>query len=147
MTDAFDRDPSPLTEEDRRKILGRIHSLLFWLGKFIPEEELLEGEKVPLRDVIFRYIMKENPSPEEVQGALDLADALEAKARQLEKQLQEGILTKGEAHAILDEICGLLRAVDDIRKSRGANAPIKAKAMMDRVQDERRWLTFVKNVT
>ena len=147
MTGALDRDPSPLTEEDRRKILSRIHSLLFWLGKFIPEEELLEGERVPLREVIFRYIMKESPSPEEVQGALDLADALEAKARQLEKQLQGGILTKGEAHAILDEICGLLRAVDDIRKSRGANTPIKAKAMMNRVQDERRWLTFVKNVT
>jgi len=136
MTCELDRDPNPLTEEDRRKILSRIHSLLFWLGKFIPEEELLEGEKVPLRDVIFRYIMKENPSPEEVQGA-----------RQLEKQLQGGILTKGEAHAILDEICGLLRAVDDIRKSRGANAPIKVKAMMNRVQDERRWLSFVKNVT
>jgi hypothetical protein len=52
MTDVFDLDPNPLTEEDRRRILGRIHSLLFWLGKFIPEEELLEGEKVPLRDVI-----------------------------------------------------------------------------------------------
>jgi hypothetical protein len=147
MTGALDRDPSPLTEEDRRKILSRIHSLLFWLGKFIPEEELLEGEKVPLRDVIFRYIMKENPSPEEVQGALDLADALEMKARQLEKQLQEGRLTRGEAHVILDEICGLLRAVDDIRRSRGANAPIKMKAMMNRVQDERRWLSFVKNIT
>lgn len=143
----MDRDPSPLTEEDRRRILSRIHSLLFWLGKFIPEEELLEGEKVPLREVIFRYITKESPSPEEVQGALDLADTLEAKARQLEKQLNEGILTKGEAHIILDEICGLLRAVDDIRKSRGANAPIKAKAMMDRVQDERRWLAFVKKIT
>jgi hypothetical protein len=147
MTGALDLDPSPLTEEDRRKILSRIHSLLFWLGKFIPEEELLEGEKIPLRDVIFRYVMKENPSPEEVQGALDLADALETKARQLEKQLQEGVLTRGEAHIILDEICGLLRAVDDIRRSRGANAPIKVKAMMNRVQDERRWLSFVKNVT
>lgn len=127
--------------------MNRIHSLLFWLGKFIPEEELLEGEKIPLRDVIFHYIMKENPSPEEVQGALDLADALEAKARQLEKQLHEDRLTRGEAHLILDEICGLLRAVDDIRKSRGANVPIKAKAMMNRVQDERRWLSFVKNIT
>jgi hypothetical protein len=136
-----------LTEEDRRKILSRIHSLLFWLGKFIPEEELLEGERVALRDVIFRYIMKENPSPEEVQGALDLADSLEEKARQLERQLQEGRLTKGKAHAILDEICGLLRAVDDIRKSSGTNAPIKAKAIMNRVQDERRWLSFVKNIT
>ncbi len=136
-----------MTEDDRRRILNRIHSLLFWLGKLIPEEELLEGEKIPLREVTYRYIMSENPSPEEVQGALELADALETKAKQLEKQLVEEHLTKGEAHVILDEICGLLRAVDDIRKSKGANAPIKAKAIMNRVQDERRWLSFVKKIT
>jgi hypothetical protein len=136
-----------LTEENRRRILSRIHSLLFWLGKFIPEEEMLAGEKVSLREVIFRYIMKENPSPEEVQGALDLAGTLEEKARQLEKELHEGLLTKGEAHIILDEICGLLRAVDDIRKSKGANASIRVKAIMNRVQDERRWLNFVKKIT
>ncbi len=147
MTDVWDRDPSPLTEDDRRKILSRIHSLLFWLGKSIPEEELLEGVKVPLREVIFRFIINEHPTGEEVQGAMDLADTLEAKARQLEKQLHENHLSRGEAHIILDEICGLLRAVDDIRKARGASAPVKAKAVMNRVQDERRWLTFVKKVS
>ena len=147
MTDVQEADSSPLTEEDRKKILGRLHSILYWLGKFIPEEELLQGENIPLREVIFRFIMKENPSPEEVQGAMDLANVLEAKARQLEKQLEVGQLTKGEAHKILHEASGLLRAVDEIRRSRGANAPILAKSMMDRIQDERRWLTFVKEIT
>lgn len=127
--------------------MSRLHSLLFWLGKFIPEEELLEGENIPLREVIFRFIMKEDPSPEEVQGATDLANVLEAKAKNLEKQLHDGQFTKGEAHMLLDEICGLLRAVDDIRKSKGASASIMAKVMMNRVQDERRWLNFVKNIT
>ena len=147
MTDIWDADPRPLTEEDRRKILSRLHSLFFWLGKLIPEEELLEGESIPLREVIFRFIMEENPSPIEVQGAMDLADVLEAKARRLEKQLNEGQFTKGEAHILLDEICGLLRAVDDIRKSRGASASIIAKTIITRVQDERRCLSFVKKVT
>jgi hypothetical protein len=147
MTDIWDEDPKPLTEEDRRKILSRLHSLLFWLGKQIPEEELLEGERIPLREVIFKFVMNEKPSPEEVQGAMALADALEAKAKRLERELTDRKMTKGEAHIILDEICGLLRGVDDIRKSSGANASILAKALINRVQDERRWLDFVKKVT
>jgi hypothetical protein len=76
-----------------------------------------------------------------------LASALEAKARTLEKELREAHLTKGQAHILLDEICGLLRGVDDIRKSKGASAPIMAKALMSRVQDERRWLSFVKKIS
>jgi hypothetical protein len=147
MTDIWDADPRPLTEEDRRKILSRLHSLLFWLGKLIPEEDLLEGERIPLREVIFRFVMNEKPSPEEVQGAMALADVLEAKARFLEKDLREKQLTKGQAHIILDEICGLLRAVDDIRKAKVGSVPIMAKTIMNRVQDERRWLSFVKKIT
>ncbi len=147
MTDIWDTDTKPLTEEDRRKILSRLHSLLFWLGKLIPEEELLDGERIPLREVIFRFVMNEKPSPEEVQGAMALAEALEAKARKLEKGLQVDNLTRGQAHMILDEISGLLRGVDDIRKAKGTNGPIMAKAVMNRVQDERRWLSFVKKIT
>ena len=145
--DGQEADASPMTEEDRQKILGRLHSLLYWLGKFIPEEELLQGESIPLREVVFRFIMKENPSPEEVQGAMDLANVLEAKARELEKQLEVGQLTKGEALEILDEASGLLRAVDELRRARGTSAPLLAKTIMNRVQDERRWLSFVKQIT
>lgn len=128
-------------------ILARIHSPLFWLGRPIPEEVLLEGEKVPLREVIFRYITNENPSPGEIQGALDLADALEVKTGLLERQLSAEPLATGEAHAILDEVLGLLRAVDDIRKARGVEAPFRSTARLDRVKDERRWLDFVRKIT
>ena len=147
MNDVFDSDPDPLTEEDRHKILNRIHSLLYWLGKFIPEEELLEEERVQLRDVIFNYVTKQKPTEEEVQGALSLANALERKAKQLESELREGDFTKGQAHMLMDEICGLLRAVDDIRHAQDASAQIKAKALMNRVTDERRWLDFVRSVS
>jgi hypothetical protein len=48
---------------------------------------------------------------------------------------------------LLDEICGLLRAVDEIRHAQDASAQIKAKALMNRVTDERRWLDFVRSVS
>jgi hypothetical protein len=145
--DEWDLDASPLTDQDRAKIISRIHSALFWLGKFIPEEELIEGQEVPLRDVIFNFVSKEHPSEDEVLEALSLADAMQKKARELEASLKdEEKLTKGQAHMLLDEICGLMRAVDEIRNSRGADAQLKAKALMTKVSDEKRWQDFVKSV-
>jgi hypothetical protein len=146
--DIWDMDTSPLSEADRAKILARIHSALFWLGKFIPEEEILDGERVPLRDIIFKFVSQEQPSDEEVIAALTLADSMQKKARELEASLKsEQNLTKGQAHMLLDEICGLMRGVDEVRTSKGADAQLKAKALMAKVQDEKRWQDFVKSVS
>jgi hypothetical protein len=84
INDKWDLDPNPLSEEDSRRIMARIHSLLFWLGKFIPEEELLEGQRIPLREIIFNFISKAEPSEEEVEEAMSLAEALQRKAKALE---------------------------------------------------------------
>jgi hypothetical protein len=146
--DKWDLDTRPLSEEDRTKIMARIHSALFWLGKFIPEEDLLDGRVVPLRDVIYKFVSKEQPTEEEVLEALSLADSMQRKARELEASLKNGEnLTKGQAHMLLDEICGLMRGVDEVRTAKGADAQIKAKALMAKVHDERRWQDFVKSVS
>ena len=140
----MDLDSGPLTEEDRRRVLARVHSLLYWVGKFIPEEEILEDQKVPLRDIVFHFIANPNPSPEEVEGALSLANAIDRKAKELEVSLKESPdLTKGQAHMMMDEINGLLRAVDEIHHAKGADERLKAMALMSKVNDEKRWLTFI----
>ncbi len=146
--DTWDLDTSPLTEQDRAKIIARCHTALFWLGKFIPDEEIIEGQRVPLRDVIYNFVSKPNPSEDEVLQALSLAEAMQKKAKDLESSLRtEDNLSKGQAHMLLDEICGLMRAVDEIRTSRGADAQLKAKALMAKVSDEKRWQEFVKSVS
>ncbi|HTY47051.1 MAG TPA: DUF5788 family protein [Methanomassiliicoccales archaeon] len=146
MPDIWDQDTSPLTDQDRQKILARIHSLLYWLGKFVPEEELLDGKKIKLRDVIHNYVSKANPTPQDVEGAMSLASALEAKARVLEEELRTQNMSKGKAHIILDEICGLMRAVDDIRHAKSSDAYAKAVALMSKVKDERRWQEFIRKL-
>jgi len=146
--DKWDYDRNPLKEEDRSRILARIHSSLYWVGKFVPEEEMFEGREVPLRDVIFRYISNPNPSEGEVEEALALADHMERKARDLENDLKtKDDLTKGKAHLLLDEICGLLRGVEEVRTATGPEAQLKAKALMLKVDDERRWQEFLKSLT
>jgi len=147
INDKWDLDPNPLSEEDSRRIMARIHSLLFWLGKFIPEEELLEGQRIPLREIIFNFISKAEPSEEEVEEAMSLAEALQRKAKALEMEIRDKQISKGEAHLLLDEICGLLRAVDEIRHAKVGEANVKAMALMKRVADEKRWLNFVRTAT
>jgi hypothetical protein len=48
---------------------------------------------------------------------------------------------------LLDEICGLLRAVDEIRHAKVGEANVKAMALMKRGADEKRWLNFVRTAT
>jgi hypothetical protein len=132
-----------LSESERRIIISRIHSLLFWVGKFIPQHEIVEGRQIDLRDVIFQFISKETPSPDEIQGAKDLADILERNARGLEKQIKEHEVTRANAYQMLDEICGLLRAVDELRNSHGDLAKYQKTALMAKVSDEKRWLQFI----
>ncbi|HEY3419724.1 MAG TPA: DUF5788 family protein [Methanomassiliicoccales archaeon] len=135
-----------LTESERRAIISRIHSLLFWVGKLVPQHEIVEGRQIDLRDVIFQFISKEKPTPEDIQGAKDLADLLEKKARDLEKQLSDHEVTKANAYRLLDEICGLLRGVDELRNSHGDLAVYQKTALMAKVRDERRWLQFVEQL-
>ena len=146
--DRWDYDRSPLGEEDRKKVLARIHSALYWVGKFVPEEEMLDDRRIPLRDIIYRFISNPDPSEQEIRDALSLADHLEKKARKLEEELKSREdLTKGGAHMLLDEICGLLRAVDEIRTSDRPEAQLKVKELMSRLDDERRWQEFLKSVS
>ena len=132
-----------LTDTERAAIISRIHSLLFWVGKFIPQHEIVQGREIDLRDVIFQFVSKEKPTPDEIQGAKDLADLLETKARALEKEIKDREVTKANAYLMLDEICGLLRAVDDLRNSHGEVAEYQKTALMAKVNDQRRWLQFV----
>ncbi|MFP4170395.1 MAG: DUF5788 family protein [Methanomassiliicoccales archaeon] len=135
-----------VTPEDRKRCLAKIHSSLFWVGRFIPEEEEVEGEIVPLRDLVFRWIGERDPSDEEIRGALSLASKLECRAREIEDRIKEEDISREEAERLLDHILGLMRAVDELRKRGGEGSEIRLQALTCQVDDERRWLEFVKGV-
>ncbi|MDH7508108.1 MAG: DUF5788 family protein [Methanomassiliicoccales archaeon] len=141
-----ERKDERLTPEERSRILARLHSLLYWVGVLIPDEEVIDDHKIPLRDIVFDFISKEEPTDEEVMGALALAHSLEKKAKGLEEELEVGRLTKSRARELYEEIAGLLRAVDDLRHSKGQDFEIKARALMSKVDDEKRWLEFIERI-
>ncbi len=136
-----------LTEEDRRKIVARIHSLLFWVGKLIPEHLQVNDRQLPLRDVVYHYIENDRPSEEQKGDALALASMLEKRADTLEEEIKhDPKLTRQDACEMMNEVTGLLRAVDEIRTADSETAKVKSRALMSRVEDTRRWHKFLKEV-
>jgi hypothetical protein len=135
-----------LTPEERKKILSRIHSLLYWVGENVPDTEELDGRKVPLKDVVFRFITEMQPNEDTVRSAHELAGALERKARSLEKDLRLEQMERETAYQVMHEALGLLRAVDELRDIKLADRNLKARELMSKVSDEKRWLDFLQKV-
>jgi hypothetical protein len=135
-----------LTPEERKKILSRIHSLLFWVGENVPDTEELDGQKVPLRDVVFRFITEQQPNEDTVRSARELARSLESKARSLEKDLRLEPMERETAYRVMHEALGLLRAVDELRDLKLTDRNVKARELMSKVSDEKRWLNFLEKI-
>jgi hypothetical protein len=135
-----------LTQDERGRILTRIHSTLYWVGQFIPDEYEIDGQKIRLRDTIMRFIMDDDVTEEERASALALADRLQEEARRLESLIKSQDISIGNAHVLLDDVCGLLRAVDDLRNLDKEQADYSKHALMEKVSDEKRWMQFVKKI-
>jgi len=136
-----------LSNEERAKMISRIHSLVYWVGMLIPERELLEGSEIDLREVVYNLTSKEKPTVEDVQETNDLIAQLKVRERGLEAQLSHDQMTKDTAKGILEEICGLLRAIDELRSAESVEkAEFKKKALMSKVEDAKRWQRFVESI-
>jgi len=136
-----------LSSEDRAKMISRIHSLVYWVGMLIPERELLEGSEIDLREVVYNLTSKEKLTVEDVQEVNDLIAHLREKDRDLEAQLSHDSMSRDTAKGILEEICGLLRAIDELRSVENAErAEFKKKALLSRVEDAKRWQKFVESI-
>jgi len=133
-----------LSPDDRAKMLARIHSLVYWVGMLIPEHELLGGSEIDLREVVFDLTNKENLSEEDVAKVHELIALLKAKENDLEKKLAHDPMNVEAGKNLLEEICGLLRAMDELRSVESVEkAEFRKQEVMSRVEDAKRWQKFV----
>lgn len=136
-----------LASDERAKMLARIHSLVYWVGMLIPEQELLGESEIDLREVVYNLTNKEKLTPEEVAEVNELISLLKAKEHDLEKKLEHDPLTRDVANGMLEEICGLLRAIDELRSVESLEkAEFRKKEVLSRVEDAKRWQKFVESI-
>ena len=136
-----------LTPEDRAKMLARIHSLVYWVGMLIPERELLGDSEIDLREIVYDLTNKEHLTPEDVARVNELIRLIKEKERSLERSLANDPMTLETAKELLEEICGLLRAIDELRSVETAEkAEFRKAEVMSRIEDAKRWQKFVESI-
>ncbi len=136
-----------LTEEERRRILARLHSNLAWVGVRIPETVEVGGKRVPLRSTIERLIFAQDLSEEEQSNAQWLMRSLQQRSRELEERLEHDRLSRASADELLERTVGILRAIEELKSLEDPDEwEDRRKAVMDEVDDARRWKRFTKGV-
>ena len=136
-----------LTNEDRAKMLARIHSLVYWVGMLIPEHELLGDSEIDLREVVYNLTNKEELTSEDTAKANELIRLLKEKERSLESRLSRDKMPLDAAKELLEEICGLLRAMDELRSiETPEKAEFRKQEVMSRVEDAKRWQKFLDSI-
>ena len=133
-----------LTPDERAKMLARIHSLVYWVGMLIPDHELLGDSEIDLREVVYDLTNKEELTEEDVARINELISLLKQKEHELEKKLAHDPLSVEAAKGLLEEICGLLKAIDELRTVESPEkAEFRKQEVLSRVEDAKRWQKFV----
>lgn len=136
-----------LTPEERGKMVARIHSLVYWVGMLIPEQEIIGDSEIDLREVVYNLTTKEKLTDEDIVRVHRLIDLLKKKARTLETKLSKDPMTVNTAKDLLEEICGLLRAIDELRSVETMQkAEFRKQEVMSRIDDAKRWKHFVDSI-
>ena len=136
-----------LTEDERRRIIKRLHSLFSWVGSSIPEQEVISGKQMDLRKAVSELITKTELTIEDIEKAWRLARAIAERERYLEKVIISGNITEERALELLEEARGLLRAMDELENIGERSQIIEEKAVfMGKVDDEKRWKEFLDRV-
>lgn len=138
-----------LQPEERKRIMNRIQSLFNWIGATIPEDVEIENKQIKLRKLVSDFITKSDVSGEDKENIRILIKALKKKSVELRKVISTQDITDHEAMELLDEITGILRAVDKLRNlTEDDEEEIHSgkEDLMRKIDDEKRWLKFTRSM-
>lgn len=137
-----------LEPEERRRIHERIHSAFGAVGARIPETIETGGRRLRLKEAVFAYLDKERLTADELDAVDALSAALKERVDELDRDIMTGDISEKGAVDLMKEVLGILRALDHLRRLREdpkRAGPARA-TLMKKVDDERRWRDFLKQV-
>ncbi len=127
-------------------MLAQIHSLVYWVGVLVPEQELVRGAgDRPPGDGLQAHDQGRPHGRGRCRRSDDSSVALRTKEHELEGKLAHDPHDLDTAKAMLEEIRGLLKAIDDLRAAETPRRPRSRKqACSRRIEDAKRWQKFVE---
>ena len=129
-------------------MLHRLHGYLVWVGAEIPPVFEIDDMQIPLHDLVWRLINKQELTDDEITGIELLICTLENKESCDEDAIAKADITEEEANNLYNEASGLLRAIMDLKDlERGARPDdydLRRKVAQKKVRDANSLLKFVE---
>ena len=138
-----------LSTSERENLLHRLHGYLAWVGAEIPNVFEIDGTEIPLHELVWRLISKEELTEDEIARIESLVRILEKKEACDEIALADENITKEEAEGLYKEAAGLLRAIMNLKEIEHGAHPdidIRRKVLHKKIRDARGLLKFVDEV-
>jgi hypothetical protein len=142
-------DATKLTKEERQTLLFKLNRLFTFVGAEIPEEVELDGQPVPLHEVMWRLINhRRELTPQEFEAVQSLYVALERKIKEDESAIRSQDIDEREAIALYLEAQGLIRAAVELRDAeKGKVLDNYAQiASSDKIEAQKIWLSYLKKI-
>jgi phosphoenolpyruvate synthase/pyruvate phosphate dikinase len=140
-------DQCLLTDEERERFINRAHSVFSWVGNLIPDKEKFDNTEIELRNVIFKLRTKKGITDDDRELARLLMQKIKVRKNELETRLKNDKMTLTAAKKLLDEISGLVKALNDLHDVELSDELIERKsAMFNRIDDEKRWQKYLKRI-
>ena len=137
-----------ISDEERQRLISKLHRLLVWVGEPLPDQMIIDGETIRVHEVVWSCIHKKEFTIQEKVRFEELISLLEKKEKYYEEILQRKNVTREDAKKLYHEIACILRAIMDIRECR--EGKVKLKESRDQLEyetkDAKRWISFLKNV-
>jgi len=147
MSERINPGDEILSVDERDRILDRAHSVFSWVGNLVPDKENFDGIVVDLRETVFALRTKKELSDTDRQLAHALIEKIRKRKKELEEHLRHDVLTRDLAMNLLDEISGLVKAINDLHDVEFANdLDVRKAEIMNRVNDEKRWQEYLRRL-
>ncbi len=138
-----------LSPAERDKLLHRLHGYLVWVGAEIPSVFEIDDMQIPLHELVWRLINKQELTDDEITGIESLICSLEKRESCDETAIAKANITEEEANNLYKEASGLLRAIMDLKDLEHGAYPddydLRRKVARKKVRDANSLLKFVEN--
>ncbi len=103
-----------ISDQERQKLLNRLHKSLFWVGEQIPKKITIEGKEVHLHEVVWEIVNKPELKEEDLENIDMLSELLCNKEKEYEDRLEHDDLSCERAKELFDRAAGVRRAIMDL---------------------------------
>lgn len=105
-----------ISEQERQKLLNRLHKSLFWVGEAIPRKVKLEGKDVDLHEIVWEIVNKPKLYEDDLDNIDRFLEILCEKEKEYEERLETEPLSCDQAKILFDKAAGVRRAMMDLRE-------------------------------